>query len=345
MGIRQKREYLIGFNMINQIGPRRIQSLISHFSNLESAWKASYRALLNVPSFGPKLAQHVVESRKRIDPVQEIIWAKEHDAKIATIYDQDYPSCLRELATPPPVIYYRGHLPYKTGVSIVGSRKASLSGRKQAYHFGSQLGASGIPIISGLARGIDTEAHRGALASGGSTIAVLATPINQIYPPENHSLAEEIVSSGCLITEYSSLSQTKPGNFPQRNRLIAALAQVILVVEASLKSGSLSTVDSGLELGRDIWAIPGDISHPLRQGTNALIKQGAGLCDNPEDILTLFPQPTQSQPVPSDDYAQNILKLYHLGCSIDEIIERLNLPVQEVQHYLTVLEIGGLLGK
>jgi len=338
------REYLIAFNMVEGFGPRRLKALISHFGTLEKAWSSSYLELIKVPGLGPKLAAQLVESRNHIDPAQETAWARKHAARIVTWDDNEYPAWLHNLADPPPVLYYRGTLPERMGIAIIGSRKATQTGKTQAYSFAARLAERGLPIISGLARGIDTQAHRGALtADNGYTAAVMGTPINVIYPPENRELAEKIAQSGCLITEFPSTSRTKPNHFPRRNRLIAALSRGILVVEAGLKSGTLSTVDAGLEIGRDVWAIPGDISQPLRQGTHALIKQGAGLVDCPEDILNSIPELGGEIEKRLDHSTKTVLKYYLQGCSPEKISALTGLPVRQIQHIMTMLELDGLL--
>ncbi|NLM69817.1 MAG: DNA-protecting protein DprA [Firmicutes bacterium] len=337
------REYLIAFNMVEGFGLRRLNALISTFGSLERAWHSTLEELMQVPGLGPKLATKLIEKRELVDPIREIAWAEQNQAQIVTWYDRDYPEPLSNLADPPPVLYYRGRLPRQLGVAVVGSRKATQSGRNQAFYFALRLAESGIPIISGLARGIDTQAHLGALAANGVTVAVMATPIDQIYPPENRQLAVKISGSGCLITEFPSTSRTRPNFFPRRNRIIAALSKGILVVEAGLKSGTLSTVDAALEIGRDVWAIPGDISHPLRQGTHALIKQGAGLVDSPDDILSTFPEISPQDQNHLDHIREVVLKYYLQGCSPEKIVAVTGLSVQQVQHALTLLELEGLL--
>lgn len=339
-----KRDYLIAFNMINGIGVKRLQILCNFFGSIEKAWQSSAADLQKVPGFGVKLATAFVHQRKSIDPHQEIKWARAHHAVIITKYDQNYPSFLKQIYSPPPVIYCRGTLPSCQGIAIIGTRKPTREGREQAYHFARYLAGYDIPILSGLARGIDTQAHRGALsATGGTTVAVLATPINSIYPPENLQLAEQIATSGCLITEFSSRSVTRPGNFPRRNRIISGLAQGVLVVEAGEKSGTITTVDWALEQGKDVWAIPGSINHPLRKGTNKLIKQGAGLIDCPEDILHELDRFSHIKPkIKLDHLSQLVLKYYLQGISTEQIMELTELPLQKVQHYLTLLELEGL---
>lgn len=337
------QDYLVAFNMLDGIGPKRLAALVAFLGSLENAWHATYSELVQVPGIGPRLAQQIIDQRRLVDPLEERKWAEQHASRIITNLDkEDYPYWLRELANPPPVLYVKGQLPKQLGVAIIGSRRATQTGKSQAYNFAHRLASYGLPVISGLAMGIDTQAHLGALAANGFTVAVMATPISIVYPPQNYKLAKDIAASGCIITEFSSRSQTRPGSFPLRNRLIAAFSKAILVVEAGQKSGTLSTVDAGLEIGRDVWAIPGDIAHPLRKGTHSLIKQGAGLADSPEDLLIAFPQVSTNLADDLDHDNQLVFKYYLQGYSPEKIVELTGLPVQQVQNLITLIEIDGL---
>ncbi|NLM26103.1 MAG: DNA-protecting protein DprA [Firmicutes bacterium] len=333
-------EYLIAFNMLNGIAGHRLEALVKAFGSLQDAWNSSYSQLLQVPGFGPKVSKSFIEQRTKIDPIKELNWAKSIGARIYTAYNPDYPKYLKGLQPVPPVIYCLGRLPSDLGIAIVGTRKPTASGRRQAYDFAKEL-ADYFPIVSGLARGIDTQAHLGALAAGGSTIAVLGSSLNQIYPPENCELANKISQNGCLVTEFSSNAAIKPGNFPRRNRLIAAFSKGVLVVEAGEKSGTMSTVDWALEQGKDVWAIPGDIANPLRKGTNKLIKQGAGLVDSPQDILDYFQLVAKPLVNKLDQTLQLVLKYYRQGYSTDEIVEITKIPINKVQSSITILQVEG----
>lgn len=217
-----------------------------------------------------------------------MLYMKEKNIQILTIKDEDYPYLLKQIYDPPSVIYIMGNkkILSQNGIAIVGSRNCSLYGQKIAKYLSYQLAKKGIHIISGLARGIDTFSHIGTLQAKGKTIAVLGSGLDVIYPPENAKLAEKIVESGgCLVSEY--IVGTKPlgEHFPARNRIISGLASGVVVVEASEKSGSLITVDFALEQGKNVYAVPGNINSPNSLGTNSLIKQGAKIVTNVEDIL------------------------------------------------------------
>ncbi|HHY10887.1 MAG TPA: DNA-protecting protein DprA [Firmicutes bacterium] len=282
---RSSREYLIAFNMVSGIGGRRLFSLKKHFGSLEKAWRAPLPALLKVPGIGRKTAAHFCKTRGKICPTAEEAWAKREGARIITIGEAGYPKFLERLFVPPPVLYCRGSLPRRAGIAVVGTRKPSQAGIRQAYDFSSALAKNNLPIISGLARGIDSYAHRGALAAGGITAAVLGSNIGDIYPPEHRALADKIAQRGAVISEFSSRCRIMPGNFLRRNRIIAGLARAVLVVQAGERSGAVNTANWGLELGLDIWAIPGEISDPRRRGTNNLIKQGAFLAESAADLM------------------------------------------------------------
>lgn len=337
------REYLIAFNMVNGIGEIRLQTLVTHLGALEKAWNASYQDLIKVPGFGPALCKSFIQQRVQINPKAEIKWASKHQARILTYLDPTYPDCLKHVAKIPPVIYYKGTVPPMTGVAIVGSRKPTNAGKQQAYDFSRTIAGYGVPIISGLARGIDTQVHRGALDAAGFTVAVLGTRISDHYPPENQNLHNRIAKFGCLISEFPSTSTTVPGNFPRRNRLIAAFSAGVLVVEAGLKSGTLSTVDWALELGKDVWAVPGEIAHPNRQGCHRLIKQGAGLVDHPEEIIaSLKIEYPKKRELELDQTTASVLKYYRQGYSMQEIVDATTLSAKQVLACITYLEIAGL---
>jgi DNA processing protein len=199
-----------------------------------------------------------------------------------------YPQRLRHIYDPPYGLYYMGELPDERApaAAIVGARACSPYGKKLAGRIGSCLGANGVSIISGMARGIDGYGHEGALEGGGKTYGVLGCGVDVVYPPEHGRLYEEIVSHGGILSEYAPGMPPKPGYFPQRNRIISALSDVVLIIEAREKSGSLITADCALEQGKDVYAAPGRVGDPLSAGCNRLIRQGAGIILSPEELLT-----------------------------------------------------------
>ncbi len=339
------RDYLIAFNMMSGIGQRRLASLEEAFGTLETAWNCSKQDLLSVPGFGDSLVATVTRQRQQIDPLQEQKRAARLGINIVTSLDAEYPEGLRVLDAKPPVIYYRGILPLSLGIAVVGSRKPSATGKQQAYRFSQEIAKHGLPVVSGLARGIDTQAHLGTLAVNGYTIAVLGSPLNTIYPPENSGLAQKIAATGCLMSEYSLDMAVHPGNFPQRNRIISGLSFGVLVVEAGERSGAISTASHASEQGRDVWAIPGEIHHPLRKGTNRLIKDGAGLVEAVEDIVSSISSISPLSVQKLDKISQDVLEYSRQGCSPQQILEYTGLSVQKLFSLLSTLEISGYLDK
>jgi DNA processing protein len=210
-------------------------------------------------------------------------------ARPITLVDADYPDRLRHLALPPPVLYLRGELPPGPAVAIVGSRNADPYGREAASLFARALAAAGVAVVSGFARGIDAAAHRGALAGGGPTVAVLGCGVDVVYPKAHRELAAEVAAGGALLSELPCGSQPRPWNFPVRNRIIAALADGTLVVQAAARSGSLITARHALELGREVFALPGRIFDERSLGPNALLRDGALLVQHPKDVLEALP--------------------------------------------------------
>ncbi|NMA60577.1 MAG: DNA-protecting protein DprA [Firmicutes bacterium] len=328
------REYLIAFNMVPGIGGRRLQALWRHFGSLAKAWCASPEALLAVEGFGPKTVEMFVRARASICPLEEERWAKALNAQIITMKDGEYPQYLHRLAVPPPVLYVRGTLPVEPGIAIVGTRRPSRVGIAQAREFTKHLVAQGEVIVSGLARGVDYFAHETTLLSQGRTVAVLGSNLGNLYPSEHRGLVERIVQQGAVVSEFSSRCPTVPGNFPRRNRIIAGFSKGVLVVQAGAKSGALGTSDWALELGLDVWAIPGEISDPLRAGTNNLIKQGAHLVTSPQDLGVAKSL--------GDNHPLTVAKLFKEGLHVNEIALRLNRPVAEIMAEISLLQVAGL---
>lgn len=338
MGSEGDRQLLIAFNMIPGIGGRRLQGLIECFGNLQKAWAASPQQLAAVPGFGPKLAESVAHCRQSIDPVRELQLAKAEGVDIITLDSSSYPVHLKQIAVPPPVLYCRGTLPAVPGLAIVGTRRPSAAGRRQAHYFAAAIG-SVVPIVSGLARGIDYQAHKGCLDKGGITVAVLGSYIGKMYPREHQGLADQIAENGCLISEFSSNAPIHPSNFIRRNRIISGLSTGVLVVEAGKRSGALNTAAWAVEQNREVWAIPGDIFSPQKQGVHSLIKEGAALVDKPEDILVQL-RDLGSTEVSVSGKDETIRQLYNLGCSADEIANQSGISIPEVMRAITNIQLG-----
>lgn len=286
----KNKEYWFWLCNIHNIGCKKIQAILDMYKTPERAFHESEKGLelLNVLTDADR---HMIHKSK------DSIRIKENYAKVLDkgIYfvskeDNEYPEKLRNIFQPPYALYVRGRLPknHLGSVAVIGARNCSEYGREVAKYFASELAKAGLQIMSGLARGIDGYAHEGAMACGGSTYGVLGCGIDICYPIENFSLYMDMQKQGGVISEYGIGVSPKVGYFPMRNRIISGLSDGILVVEAKEKSGSLITVDIGLEQGKNIYALPGRMNDPLSKGCNNLIKMGAKLVSGPEDILEDF---------------------------------------------------------
>jgi len=284
-----KLEALISLNMFSAIGSQRLKKLLEFFGRPENIFKASEEKLIGVSGIGSDIAAGI-RCFKNADLEKELAQIKKLNLNILTPDDKDYPENLKFIADPPIVLYVKGRLQPddKKSIAIVGSRRASFYGLSLAEKFSRQLASHGFTIISGMARGIDTAAHKGALKQVGRTIAVIGSGFGQIYPPENKGLAEEICRQGAVISEFSVNTAPLPQNFPRRNRVISGLSLGILVVEAAQNSGALITADFALEQGREVFALPGKVDSANSSGTNGLIKQGAKLVSCVEEIEEEF---------------------------------------------------------
>lgn len=348
----QERDYLIGLKYIPGLGAKTIQSLMQHFHSAEYLWHVSEKEL----RLYPKLSQSFIDSflyhRSKLileDVLERLI---EKGIGTTTILDDDYPVILRQIHDPPPVLFYLGQWGNgdDRGFGIVGSRKATVYGQKVAHRFGRELAEAGFVIVSGMARGVDSYAHRGCLEAGGRTIAVLGSGLDVVYPRENRKLAEQITETGILLTEFVPGTAPLPHNFPARNRIIAGLSLGILVVEAGAKSGALITADFALEQGKDVFAVPGPITSPNSKGTHHLIKQGAKLVDQVGDILeeyhvgesTFHPevQDTMLLLTPDEQAVYDILDWSPRR--VEELIEKTGWAPGKMQTVLTLLELHGL---
>ena len=270
------------------ISPRLVRRLVQRFGSARAALAAKREHAASVPGIGDarasllSAAPTIEEARRELERVraaQALLLAEGHP---------QWPPAFAELDDPPLVLYVRGDASFLSlrGVAIVGSRRASSYGAAQARRIAGELAAAGIPIISGLARGVDAAAHRGALDAGGVTIGVLGGGLAKFYPPEHVPLAREIASGrGAVVTEFALDTPPRPYHFPRRNRLIAALAAAVVVVEAAENSGSLITADHALDLGREVLAVPGRIDNPNSQGVHRLLREGAALCETAGDVL------------------------------------------------------------
>ena len=279
---------------------------------------------------------------------RSLTWAAQPGQHIITLADAAYPRALLEIADPPSVLYVRGQigLLQKRGLGVVGSRNATPQGLQTAENFARTLAAKDLVIISGLALGIDAAAHRGALAAGGETIAVIGTGADRLYPARNRDLALAIIEHGAIVSEFPLGTPAIAANFPRRNRIISGLARGVLVVEAAPESGSLITARLAAEQGREVFAIPGSIHSPVARGCHKLIKQGAKLVETAHDILEEFgsyPEPDGETPDEPLAEASSLLldALGHDPCSLDDLATRTGLPADQLLAELLTLELAG----
>jgi len=261
--------------------------LVKQFGSVQGALGASVAAMTKVEGIGNATAEKIAHSRQQFNSDQEIELADKHAVTLICLDDVRYPPALRSIYDPPPVLYVRGTLSRSDALSaaIVGSRRCSMYGTEQASRFGHLLASAGFTIVSGLARGIDTAAHRGALSAKGRTIAVQGCGLCHIFPPENDKLAALITESGAIVSELPMGYEPLAENFPARNRIIAALSMGVLVIESPHNSGALLSAKAALEYDREVMAVPGKIDSPLNGGCHRLIKEGARLVDSIEDIM------------------------------------------------------------
>lgn len=277
-------DYLL-LNMVEDLGFKKLESLLKLYGEPAAVLKASRRELAKIPNIGDAVAGRIA-SLKRDELDKELRLMEKANVYAMSVFDANYPGNLKNSYSPPVVLYVKGGIKPEDAdsVAIVGSRMPSYYGISSCEKLSGELASRGITIVSGMARGIDTAAHKGALKSG-RTIAVLGSGINHIYPPENKKLADEIGRSGAVISEFPMDMPPLKLNFPRRNRIISGLALGVVVVEAGERSGALITANFALEDNRDVFAVPGRVDSKTSAGANKLIKEGAKLVEGPDDII------------------------------------------------------------
>jgi DNA processing protein len=336
------------------VGNDTARKLLLAFGLPEQVFQATYVELSNFVSSkvaNALLIQDDSKWQERLDSCEK--WIQQQGNFIITLADSEYPKSLLEIPDPPVMLYVKGRMELLSAktIAIVGSRNASIQGIQNAEYFAQSLSESGVTISSGLASGIDTAAHLGGLRGSGSTIAVIGTGADIVYPARNRQLAHIIAENGCIVSEYPIGTPAIAGNFPRRNRIISGLASGVLVVEAAAQSGSLITARMALEQGRDVFAIPGSIHSPLAKGCHQLIKQGAKLVETAQDILDeiqVFPSAniglTGSQTEDESDVNESFLdKIGYDPVHLDVLAERTELNMATLSMQLLELELQGYL--
>lgn len=333
--------------MIPGVGPVRLKKLLRVFGSPQGILSAKASDLRRVEGVGPEVAEAIAGWESAVDLAAELARIEAFGAWVITPEDDAYPKSLAEIHNPPMVLYVWGTLEMgdRSAIGVVGSRRASHYGLETAKKLSYQLAYAGTTVISGLARGIDTAAHQGALAAQGRTIAVLGSGLSELYPPENAGLAEKIAASGAVVSEYPMGRRADPQTFPYRNRIVAGWSQGLLVVEAGLNSGAIITANQALEQGRNVYAVPGQIDKPTAAGSNRLIQQGAKLVTSAADILDelalLLPPDAPAVPFAALTEPESaILEAMGQGeVSGDEIVARCDLTSAQVGSTLLALEM------
>jgi DNA processing protein len=343
--------YWFALRGIPLVGNVAYKRLIEHFGSPGAVLSATDQELLRVKGIGPAVAAAIKSHDYRPFAEQETAALARSNAKVVTCFDAAYPALLKEIADPPPYLYLQGVLPPGGAtIAMVGSRSASDYGLAITARLARELAGQGVTVVSGMARGVDAAAHRSALQAGGATIGVLGCGVDVVYPTENRALFREMAERGALLSEFPLGTRPAAENFPRRNRIISGLAQGVLVVEAAEKSGSLITARCALDQGREVFAVPGNITHRTSRGTNSLIKQGAVLVESAADILAELPphgglSPMAAvRPVPPLSAAEEgLLSLLADGpLHIDDLIVRSRLTVGAVSAMLLRLELQGI---
>jgi DNA processing protein len=352
-----EKAWWIALHMVPGVGRITFKKLVEYFGHPRAVLQATAGQLTRVSGIGPKIAATITGFQAARAVERELRLAEHHRCRILTQVEESYPSLLKTIEDPPPVLYVKGEIGEAAapGIAIVGSRRPSTYGKVVAEQLARALVASGVTVVSGLARGIDSVAHAGALANDGRTIAVLGCGLAYMYPPENRPLAERISRQGAVVSEFPMTTKPDRLNFPLRNRTISGLSLGTVVVEAGERSGALITAQWALEQGREVFAVPGNVTAPTSRGTNRLIKLGAKLVEGVEDIFEELPsyalrdrrpQALQSAEVcqvnPSPDECR-VLELLDPAEArhIDWIIEQAHLPTSLVSGLLLKLELDG----
>jgi DNA processing protein len=341
----------VGFNIVPGIGPARLKKLLDYFGDGERAWHAAPLDLARA-GLDRKSLQSLIASRDRLDLDVELRRIQDAGVQVLTLQDEAYPRLLRQINLPPPVLYVKGsYLPAdEWAVAVVGTRHAKTYGREVTRYLAGDLARNHLTIVSGLALGIDAEAHRAALDAGGRTIAVLGSGLDIIYPSDNSALARDIMASGAVISEYPLGTKPDRGNFPPRNRIISGLSLGTLVTQAGEGSGALITAYYALEQGREVFAVPGSILDRGCSGTNRLIQQGeAKLVVRAADVLeelnlTMVSEQAQVRAIVPENETESCL-LRHLSAEpvhVDELGRAVGLPIAQVSGALALMELKGL---
>lgn len=350
--------YWLALSLTPGVGSTLMRRLLDRFKTPEAVFHAPQKELLKIEGLGEKVAQEIRKGPLEKAVQRELYLLREIGGRVITLKDEEYPKRLRDIYDPPALLYVRGELKKEDelAVSIVGSRKTTPYGRWFTEKVSQELARYGVTIVSGMARGIDSLAHWGAISGGGRTIAVLGCGVDVIYPSENRNLFAKIIDHGAILSEFPIGSPPEGGHFPRRNRIISGLSIGVVVAQASEKSGSLITAGYALEQGREVFAVPGNVGTESSRGTHRLIKEGAKLVESSEDILEeILPQwrrggeATPKVEAPRPNLPEEERVLYELlgetPLHIDVMIRESRLDPGKVSSILLNLELKGLVSQ
>ncbi len=350
-------------HLVPGLGPRTTQALLERFESAEKILRSPASELATVPHIGEKTAYQLVDAFAKLEIDKELVLLEKHQVHIVHRAAVEYPRALSEIATAPHLFYCKGELTSADArcVAIVGSRHCTAYGKRMATRLAEGLSRAGWTVVSGLARGVDAAAHQGALNAGGRSLAVMAGGLAKIYPPEHQELAEKVAEQGALLSEMPMAMAPLPDLFPRRNRIISGLSRAVVIVEAALKSGALITARLAGEQGREVLAIPGPLDSEASEGPHQLIRNGATLVRNVEDVLEALdalpditgsatsPGSVAVRPAPPIEPPPNLsalqLQLWHAlgtdGALVDQIVNSTALPVSEINSALLMMELTG----
>ena len=351
-------EAKVALTVASKFTPLGMANLLKHFGTASAVVGAKKTEINRIPKVNRKGADAIAEVIRKGDHLREIEKCEKHGVRLMQLEDQDYPQFLKRIDDPPPLLYVRGEINEldDLSIAIVGGRSASYYGTSQASRFARDFATRRVTVVSGLARGIDTAAHKAALEAGGRTLAVVGSGLLDIYPPENERFVHEIAESGAVISEFPLETPGRARNFPQRNRVISGLSLGVLVIEATKKSGSLITARLALEQGREVLALPGKVDSELSEGPHELIRQGAHLVSEPEHVyesLEMLKQlPEEKVPgkkksstpaglSPTEASIWPVLQPSD-GLTVDELMQKTGLPAAQISSGLLTLEMKRL---
>ncbi|WP_317366765.1 DNA-processing protein DprA [uncultured Tyzzerella sp.] len=356
--------FIMWLSRIDGISIKKKWEILNHFKTAKDFFYADVSEIRLFCNKNRIDINNILDVKNEIILENYINHMKKYNFKFVSQNNKDYPNILKQIPDAPLGFYMLGNMPddLNNKVGVIGARKCTQYGAMNAYKFGKELGENNIVVVSGMAMGIDSMAHKGAIDGGGKTIAVLGCGLDIVYPPSNLALREDIIKNGCVISEFPIGTPPYPANFPMRNRIISGMSDAILVVESGKKSGTLITVGQALEQGRDIFAIPGNINSPMSEGTNNLIKECAFPLTNIDDILSnlgiLHKYNKNDKNINNNiEKSENIKNLLApdekivYACiqegpvTIDEIIVKAKINIQTAQYVLTMLELKGYIKK